>query len=335
MSKTKKRSIWIVIILALVAGGYFYFSSKKPKTEYTTADVVKGNVIQTVSVTGELVSENQVDLAFKTSGRLRTITVDVSDEVKKGQLLGSIEPGVLNAELKQAQEQVKVQKNTLDNMKRRSDTYNKDQRDAQRAQVRSAEANVNAILAQFGDLRLFSPIVGMVLKRNADPGEIVTPTSSVLSIGDPNNLIIESNVPESDIIKIIVGQKANVTFDALPAEQIFEAEVISIDPASTVIQDVVSYRIKLKLNSLDEKLKSGMSANIDVKTSEKDSILMIPLRAVKTEGAQKFVDVMIDAEKNITERTNIQIGLEGDEGMVEVKSGLKEGQKVATFVKTP
>lgn len=330
----KKTIIWLIIIIAIIASGYFYLSSKKPKTEYTTADVVRGNVIQTVSVTGDLVSENQVDLAFKLSGRVRLLNADIGDQVKTGQILGSLEPGTLNAELKQAQEQVKYQKETLANMKERDDTYNSEQRDAQRAQVRSAEENVNAILAQFGDLRLFSPIDGIVLKRNADPGEITAPANPILSIGDPKDLIIESNIPESDIVKISVEQKAIVAFDALPAEQIFEAAVISIEPASTVIQDVVSYKIKLKLSSTDDKLKPGMSADIDVQTSEKDNVLMIPLRAVKTEGAQKFADILIDAEKRITERKNITTGLEGDEGRVEIESGLNEGEKVITFVKT-
>lgn len=329
----KKKIIWGIVILAVVAGSYFFVKSKKPQTVYTTADVTRGDIAQTVSVTGDIKADDQVDLAFKNSGRLRTINVDTGDFVKKGQLLGSLEPSVLNAQLRGAQEQVRTQKNTLDNMKRRSDTYNSDQRVAQKAQVRAAEENVNSILAQFGDTRLYSPIEGVVLKRSADPGEIVS--GVVLSIGNPKNLVIESNVPESDIVKIKVGQKADVTFDAFPADQIFAATVTEIDPASTVIQDVVSYRIKLTLAVLDENLRPGMSANIDVKTAEKNDALMIPLRAVKTEGKQKFVDILVDAEKGVTERKNITTGLEGDEGMVEVVSGLNGGEKVVTFVKTP
>jgi RND family efflux transporter MFP subunit len=261
--------------------------------------------------------------------------VDTGDSVKKGQLLGSIEPGALNSQLVQAQREVKVQDETLESMKENTLQYNRDARDAQKHRIEAAQANVNSILAQFGDNRLFSPIEGVVLKRNADLGEIVSPTGPVLSIGNPKNLVIESNVPESDIIKVKVGQKANVTFDAFPADQIFEATVISIDPASTVIQDVVSYKIKLVLFSFDERLKSGMSANIDVKTAEKNDVMMIPLRAVKTEGKQKFVEILLDAQKNLTERRNITTGLEGDEGMVEVSSGLKGGEKVITFIKTP
>lgn len=317
-----------------MAGGYFYVQSKKPQTEYTTVGASKGNIIQTVSVTGELVSENQVDLAFKTGGRLRTLAVEVGEEVSAGQLLGGLEPGALNAELKQAQEQVQYQKELLANMKERDETYNSEQKDAQRAQIRAAEEAVSAILAHFGDLRLFSPIDGVVLKRNADPGEIVTSVSPVLTVGNPKNLIIESNIPESDIVKISVGQKAAVSFDALLEEQIFEAEVVSIEPASTVIQDVVYYKIKLKFGVTEEKLKTGMSADIDVKTAERANVLMIPLRAVKTEDGKKFVDIMLDAEKNSTEKKFIEVGLEGDAGLVEVVSGLNEGEKVITFVKT-
>jgi macrolide-specific efflux system membrane fusion protein len=74
-----------------------------------------------------------------------------------------------------------------------------------------------------------------------------------------------------------------------------------------------------------------MSCDIDVKTAEKNNVLMIPIRATKTEGSQKFVDIL--KADNILERKKVEIGLEGDGGMVEVKSGLQVGEKVVTFIK--
>lgn len=333
MNKAKKRIIWIVIILALAVGGYFLL---RPKTEtvYTTEAAKKGTLAQTVSVTGKINPDDQVDLAFKVSGRLRTLTVGAGDKVKKGQLLGSVEPGVLNAQLREAQEQVKYQKETLNNMKERKGTYNSEQRDAQRAQVRAAEANVSAVLAQFGETRLFSPIDGTVLQRSADPGEIVSLTDAVLSVGNPDNLIIEMNVPESDIVKIKLDQDADVTFDALPADEIFSGKVVEIDPASTEIQDVVYYRVKVKLDKIDGRIKPGMSVSVDVKTAEKGNVIMVPMRAVKTENEKKYVEVLVDEKNNLTEKRWVETGLEGDEGLVEAKSGVKEGEKVVTFTKS-
>ena len=182
---------------------------------------------------------------------------------------------------------------------------------------------------------MYSPINGVILKRNVDPFETTVANSPtpVFTVGDPNDLYIETEVPESDITKIKIGQSASVTFDALTPQDIFPAKVTEIDPSSTVIQDVVDYRIKLKLDNLDERIKSGMSANIDIHTAETDNVLMVPQRAVTTEGNNQSVQIL-NADGKTTTKVQIQTGLSGDEGMVEVKSGLKEGQKVVTFTQT-
>jgi multidrug efflux pump subunit AcrA (membrane-fusion protein) len=159
-------------------------------------------------------------------------------------------------------------------------------------------------------------------------GVIKESFSRVMSL----DLLIESKIPESDIVKVKLGQKAKITFDSLTADDIFEGEIIEIDPASTTIQDVVYYVIKLKLNNVDSRIKPGMSANVDVSTAQKDNVIIAPLRAVKTEGKKKFVDVLL--VDNTIKKVYVETGLEGDDGMVEIKSGLSGGEKVVTFVNT-
>jgi hypothetical protein len=90
----------------------------------------------------------------------------------------------------------------------------------------------------------------------------------------------------------------------------------------------------MKFATADSRFKWGMSTNDDIETAFKANILKIPLRAVKTENGQKFVDVLTDVKNNLTERKNITLGLEGDDGLVEVVSGLKEGEQVVTLAKT-
>lgn len=338
MTKTKKRIIWAVVILAIIAGGYFFLRSKKPATVYTTETAKRGNLTQTVSETGTIKTVNQTDLSFKISGRVIKLLADVGDQVKTGQPLAQLDMGTLGAELAQAQAQVTVQQETLDNLTRHKHTVSStgDTRDAQRAQLASARAGVEAVQAQIRDTFMYSPIDGVILKRNVDPFETTVANSPtpVFTVGDPKDLVIETDVPESDITKIQIGQNANLTFDALPIDEIFEAQVVEIDPDSTVVQDVVNYRIKLKLAKLDGRIKPGMTANIDIKTAEKDDVIMIPIRAVQTEGKQKYVQVLVDEKNNLVQRKNITTGLEGDEGMVEATSGLNGGEKVVTFTKT-
>lgn len=336
MIRVKKWGIWLIILATIIGGIFWYIKSREPKTTYTTADVEKGTLSQTVSVTGKVNPNEQIDLTFKTTGILKSISVDVGDTVKKGQVLAVIDTGSLLSQLRQAEAQVKYQEEILDDIEDKDDedddAYSSEQKRAQEAQVTQAQEGVNAIKDQLRDIRMISPIDGIVIRRTADPGEtvVLSLNSPVITIAQKEDLLIQANVPESDIVKIQIGQKAEVTFDAFPVEEIFGATISQIDPASTVIQDVVYYRIKLKLDNLDPRLKAGMSANIDVHTNQKDNVLMVPQRAIKTEGNKKFVDVLqID---NTTKKVFVETGLEGDEGMVEITSGLKGGEKVVTFV---
>ena len=336
MTKNKKRIMWLIIILAIIAGVVFFVRSKKTVTTYTTENVKRGSLAQTVSETGTINPVDQTDLSFKVSGRVTKLTADVGDTIKSGQLLAQVDLGTLGAELAGSRQDLKVQKETLESMEKKPSQFNHEDKDAQKARIRSAETNVDSLLVRIRDTRMFAPADALVLKRGVDLYEttVANSPSPVFTIGNPNDLVIETEVPESDIVKVRMGQNANVTFDALPADQIFVASVTEIDPASTVVQDVVNYRIKLKVAKTDDRIKPGMSANIDIMTAEKDRVLMVPLRAVHTDGKQKYVDILIDAKNNITKRIDITTGLEGDEGMIEVASGdLKEGDAVITFVK--
>lgn len=342
MAKKKKYIIWTIVILAVAVGGYFLLRPKAPVTVYTTADVTRGNLAQTVSETGTIKTVNQTDLSFKISGRVVNLLGDVGDQIKSGQLLARLDLGTLGSQLAQARYDLEYQKEVLKSMKEKDDTYNSEDRDAQRAKIKSAEEGIVSVQSQIRDTYMYSPIDGVILKRNVDPYETTVANSPtpVFTVGDPGDLVIETYVPESDITKIKEGQGASVTFDALTAQDIFSAKVTEIDPDSTVIQDVVDYRIKLKLDNLDPRVKSGMSANIDIHTAEVENVLMIPVRAIQTEGnlassagTQQFVEIL-NADGKSTTKVQVQTGLSGDEGMVEIKSGLKEGQKVVTFTQT-
>ena len=337
MAKARKWVIWIIIIAAIIGSVFWYIKSREPKTTYTTANVERGTLSQTVSVTGKVNPNEQIDLTFKTTGILKSISVDVGDTVKNSDFEILIQ--VAFSQLRQAEAQVKYQEEILDDIRdkddKNDDAYSSEQKRAQKAQVTQAQEGVNAIRDQLRDVRMISPIDGIVIRRTADPGEtvVLSLNSPVITIAQKEDLLIQANVPESDIIKIQIGQKAEVTFDAFSSEEIFNATISQIDPASTVIQDVVYYRIKLKLDNLDSRLKAGMSANIDVHTNQKDNVLMVPQRAIKTEGNKKYVDVLQEVDNTI-KKVFVETGLEGDEGMVEITSGLKGGEKVVTFVTT-
>ncbi|PIP26846.1 MAG: hypothetical protein CO140_03655 [Candidatus Moranbacteria bacterium CG_4_9_14_3_um_filter_40_7] len=331
MAKWKKRTIWIVILLVLIGGGVYYFLNKKSKSQYTTEEARRIDVKQTVSVTGTINPENMIDLGFKTSGIVKEMNVDVGDAVKKGQRLAKVDPSTLLAELEASNQDIEYQDETYDYMKDNKKTYEEEQRDAQKALVKKAEALNRAAKIKIGETYIYAPIAGTIIKRNADLGEIAIFNSTILTVAE-GEMEIEANVPESDIIKVSLDQKADISFDAYPADVKFEAGITEIEPAATVIQDVVYYKIKLKLDNVDERIKAGMSCDVDVKTAERKNAVAIPLRVVKTEGNKKYVETLKDEKNSITEKAYVQTGLEGDDGIVEIISGLSGGEKVITLM---
>lgn len=334
-----KKTIFFTVVIILAVGGYYYQKSKKPKVEYTTQTVQRGTLAQTVSVTGKVVSPVETDLSFKISGQVESLLFDVGDRVEAGQKVATIDKGTLPQDLLQARAEVSVQKNILYDMKRRKVTYSSEQEESQRGQIKKAEEAVREIQKQISYTTLYSPISGTVIRKNVEVGEItvanaVTENTSVVTVAADGDLEIRMNVPESDILKVEVGQNVSVTFDAFPSNETFLAKVKEIEPASTVIQDVVYYKVRLSFDSLDPRLRNGMSADADIHTAEKQNVVFIPERAVRTEDGKKYVEILKDEKLGVTEKIDVETGMKGDDGMIEITKGLSGGEKVVTLAKS-
>jgi len=210
------------------------------------------------------------------------------------------------------------------------------------AQVRQAEADVESAKLQIENSIVKAPIDGVITKVNYETGEDFSPSKPVFVMLGENNLEIEILVSEADIAKVNLGDKAAVTLDAFGSDVSFQADVFFVEPASTVVQDVVYYKVKVKFIGLAEtetkygssvKVRPGMTANAVITTEEKNDTLIIPGRAIveKADGA-KIIRVL-QADQSVREVPAV-IGLRGDEGRVEVLFGdLKAGDDVVTFVK--
>lgn len=334
----KKKTYIILLLIIIIIGGIWYWRSRKPQTEYTAMEAQRGNLAQTVSVTGKLVSPVEVDLSSKASGRLEQLLVDIGDQVKKKQKIAVLDKGTLMSQLREAQQEVTAQKQTLASMKRGG--YKIEQKNAQRAEIKKAESAVREIYDQLRETVIYAPMDGLIIKKSVEEGEMVTANSAagnapIVTIAQEGTLEIQADVPESDIIKIALGQKADVTLDAFTTQDKFSAEVFEIEPASTVIQDVVYYKVKLRFLAPDMRFKNGMSADLDIKTAEKNNVFFIPERAIKDDNGRKYVEILKDEKTNALDRAYVITGLRGDEGMIEITSGLKGGEKVVTFTNTP
>lgn len=204
------------------------------------------------------------------------------------------------------------------------------------ATVANFQAQYESALANLDKAVLHAPISGVIKQVNFKAGEVIgspsiTSQTSVFAEMISYDLIFEAQVPESDINKIALGQTASLTFDSFSVDEKFSGKVISIEPSATVVQDVVDYVVKIALDSVDSRMKDGMSADVDFQIAKKDNVLNIPERAVQGENGSQNVQVL--NPKGQAEKRDVKTGLKGDGGVIEIISGLSEGEKVVTATK--
>jgi HlyD family secretion protein len=204
-----------------------------------------------------------------------------------------------------------------------------------RSQVEAAKGAVQIIQSQIEDTIIRAAFNGTVIKKYADPGSFVTPTtsgsavssataSSILSLAANNQVV--ANVAERNIAQVKVGQTVSIQADAY-ANQTFKGEVISISPQTTVTQNVSTFEVKVAIRDQSKQLlRSGMNVNAEFKVGQLKNALMIPTVAIarqpsgtgvymRTEKGQPPEFVPLTTGITINDKT-------------EVKSGLKEGDKV-------
>jgi len=202
---------------------------------------------------------------------------------------------------------------------------------AKDATVAAYEAAYETALVNLGKAVLRAPANGIIKEVNYKVGEVIGATATdAFAKMISYDFVLEAKVPESDIAKIKVGQNAEVVFDAFEADEKFGATIVSVDPSATVVQDVVDYVVKLAMESDDTRFKDGMSADLDILVAQKSGVLTIPERAVKESNGKKIVQVLENGKPADRE---VKTGMKGDEGMVEIAGGLKEGEQVVTSAK--
>ena len=269
----KRWARWGAIALVAIVVAYFIFGrSGSDKPKYVTQDVTTGDLTVTVTATGNLEPRNQVDIGSELSGTIRTVTVDVNDEVKAGQVLTKLDTTRLEAHVLQAQsslasaearvlqslaglKEARANLARLQKVRELSNNKLPSQQDmdvaesavaqgegeeaAARAAVAQAKANLDAVKTDLSKTDIKSPINGVVLVRSVEPGQTVAsslqaPVLFTLA-EDLKKMELHVAVDEADIGSVEVGQDASFTVDAFPNRQ-FHAKITRVDFASNNTQ---------------------------------------------------------------------------------------------------
>lgn len=190
------------------------------------------------------------------------------------------------------------------------------------AQVDQAQISVDQAQTNLDDVKLVAPFDGIVAQVNYAVGDTASSSVAVV-IADLSKLQVGVTISEVDIAKIKVGQDAQLTLDALPG-QTYDGKVISIGPVGTVTSGVVNYPVIVSVSNADASVLPGMTANLAITVDQRQNVLMVPLRAVRTQGTQKIVTVLYQGQQI---QVPVTVGLTNDTD-AEITSGLKAGDEV-------
>ena len=219
-----------------------------------------------------------------------------------------------------AQVDLKEAENGLTKIKSPAQQY---ELDLVRSKLGQAEAALTKSEWQLTKTNLVSPCDGFITNIKKEEGEVVN-QDPVISLACFSEFQIKADIYEEDIVDIIVGNPVSIILPAFPDENL-KGEIILIDPAEKLIGGVVYYEVTINIEESKKDIKPGMTADVIIKTGEKENVLVVPKKAVKKMDNKKVVQVF---KNNEIEEREVEIGLEGSNDLVEIIFGLEEGEEV-------
>ncbi len=174
--------------------------------------------------------------------------------------------------------------------------------------------------------RIVAPFSGTISDVSVTEGETVTAGKNVISMLAVDAFEIQAKVPEIDIVKLKVGADVDVTLDAYGKAVVFPATVTRINPTATIEGSVPFYKVIITFVGKDVRIKSGMTANVNIITESKTQALVIPSRFVEIVNEQNGSVAVI--KDGIVSKRDVTLGVRGQDGLVEILSGLSPNEEV-------
>ena len=324
----QRRLRWglAALVILLLAGAtlLWLLPGDKSAVRYETAEVVKGDLTVTVTATGTLEPVNQVDVGSELSGIIDTVEVDFNDKVQRGQVLARLDTDRLQAQVlesraslqsseakvKEAQATVLETRQAFERCEKLAErqlcaTSDLDTARAAHARARATEASTRAQVAEaratldgketeLAKTEIRSPIDGLVLLRQIEPGQTVAASLQAPILftlaEDLAQMELHVAVDEADVGRIAEGQTAEFTVDAWP-ERSFPARITQVRFAPRTVEGVVTYETVLAVDNADLALRPGMTATAVITVQELQDAVLVPNAALRftppqTEAAQ-------------------------------------------------
>jgi len=314
----RRRGLWLsallIVALALLLAYLRFSSSNGAAISYVTAEIQRGDLRVTVTATGTLEPVNQVDVGSELSGTIETVEADFNDHVRQGQVLARLDTDRLRADVVEARASLESEKAKLEEAKATVletrlafarceklasrqlcsgedlDTARAKYLRAQavessaRAQVAVASATLEGKETELNKASIRSPIDGLVLSRQIEPGQTVAaslqaPVLFTLA-EDLAQMELHVAVDEADVGQIAEAQTAEFTVDAYP-DRTFPAIISQVRYAPRTVEGVVTYETLLAVDNSDLLLRPGMTATAVITVRQLRDVLLLPNAALR------------------------------------------------------
>jgi len=337
-----KRFLLLILIAGLAGGGYYgyrnHFKGSGPQVQaQATAPgqaaavpvevgaIELSSVNEEVEALGTLAADESVVIAPEMAGRVVALGFKEGEKVAKDQKLVMLDTAMLDAELKQAQADLSLARDTYDRnrslVQRGSGTQVALEQAT--AQLASQEAKIQLVQAKLALATIKAPFTGVVGLRSVGIGDFVSVGKQLITLTNIDPIKVDFRVPEIFLTQVKVGQPIQLKVDAVP-DRPFTGQVFAIDP----VVDVNGRAVKLRASipNADLVLKPGLFARVTVVVDKRDNALLVPETAVVPDGVGKAVFVV---EGGKARRMPVELG-KRLLGKVEVVKGLKAGQQIVT-----
>lgn len=274
---------------------------------------------------GSLRALRQVKLFNQEEGQVENVLVREGDSVRKGQILARLDTRLLQAQLDKAVAYRKQAANELDRIKPLAPKKLVSENAILRAQTALdiARAEERILRARVGYMNIRAPFAGKIAARHVESGDIAPKHTHLLTVVDPTQLVTDVQISELLISRLQLGDRAEVRIDAL-GESIYNGKIIRIYP--TIDPSTRLGRIEVALNPVPKGARPGQFCRVTLYQANTQP-LVVPLAALRRDTLGEFVYVLNNESK--AQRISVISGLQFERS-VEIRSGLKAGQRVVT-----
>ncbi len=327
----KKGIVIVVIAGILAAAGCGNGTDPAPArgaSPVRVAVVEKAPATESLRAIGVLAPADEVRLAFKAGGVIRTIAVEQGAPVRKGQLLATLAEDEVAAAVSQARAVAEQAQRDLERGKAllADEVATREQVEDLTTANQVAQAQLRSALFNARHARIEAPGDGVVLRKLAEPDEQVAAGQPVLVVGNTSGgWIVRASLADRDIVRVQAGGAAEVTLDAFPGRR-FAAEVIEI--AAAADPGTGTYEMKVSVDPAGARFIQGLVAKVVIADPDAESVAVVPVTSL-LEADGSLATVFVVAKDNVARKVSVRTGrLLG--ARIEVVAGLALGDQVIT-----